>query len=81
MDMEFFGVSAVLVVVGLVQLAKTLGFPRRYGGLMAVVLGVVASIGYTYQADAQWLQALFVGLAIGLSAAGLYSGSKAAVGR
>jgi hypothetical protein len=80
-DAEVFGVSAVLVVMGLVQLAKNLGLSPRYAGVLAVLIGVVGSMGYTYQADAPWLQAVYVGAAIGLSAAGLYSGAKAVMGK
>ena len=80
MDLEIFGVSAVLVIIGLVQIAKSLGLPTRYAGVASVGLGVLTSLGYTYYVDAPWLQAVMVGLAIGLSAAGLYSGTKAASG-
>lgn len=80
LDLEIFGVSAVLVIIGLVQLAKALGLPTRFAGVAAVILGVLASLGYTYYAEAPWLQAVVIGLAIGLSAAGLYSGAKAASG-
>lgn len=81
MDLEIFGISVVLVIIGLIQLAKNVGLPTRYAGVAAVVLGVLASLGYAYFAESTWLQALFVGLALGLSAAGLYSAGKAAVGK
>lgn len=76
MDLEIFGVSAVLVIIGLVQLAKAVGFNGKYGGILAVVLGVLASVGYTLYQEAPLFKAIVVGLALGLSAAGLYSTQK-----
>lgn len=40
MDMELYGVSAVLIIMGLVQLIKGLGLPAKYAGLVAVALGL-----------------------------------------
>lgn len=76
MDLELYGVSAVLVIIGLVQLAKSVGFNNKYGGILATVLGVGVSLGYTFFNEADIFQAIVTGLAIGLSAAGLYSTTK-----
>jgi len=74
-------VPAVLVVMGVVQLAKALGFPSRFSGLLAVALGLVLSLGYTYFSRTPWFPAIIRGLAIGLSATGLYSTAKHVLGR
>lgn len=76
MDLEIYGVSAVLVIIGLVQLAKSVGFNSKYGGVLAVVLGVAASVGYTLFSETNVFKAVVIGLALGLSAAGLYSTTK-----
>ena len=76
MDLELYGVSAVLVIIGLVQLAKSVGFNSKYGGLLAVALGVAASLGYTFLNEVDAFKAVVIGLALGLSAAGLYSTQK-----
>jgi hypothetical protein len=50
MDLEIYGVSAVLVIIGLVQLVKSV-MPdnlHKYGGILAVALGLGASYGYTF---------------------------------
>jgi hypothetical protein len=72
---------AVLVVMGVVQLAKALGFPSRFSGLLAVALGLVISLGYTYFSETPWFTTLIRGLAVGLSATGLYSTVKHVLGR
>ncbi len=76
MDIEIYGVSAVLVIIGIVQLAKSVGFNSKYGGILAVVLGLVASCGYTFFSETDIFKAVITGLALGLSAAGLYSTAK-----
>jgi pyruvate/2-oxoglutarate/acetoin dehydrogenase E1 component len=76
MDLEIYGVSAVLIIIGIVQLAKSVGFNSKYGGVLAVVLGVTASFGYTFFNETNYFKAIIVGLALGLSAAGLYSTTK-----
>ncbi len=79
MDLELYGVGAVALIIGLVQLAKQVGFPTKFAGVLATGLGVVASLGHAYYADAVAFEAVVVGLGVGLSAAGLYSATKNAV--
>ncbi len=81
MDIELYGISAVILIVGLVQLIKGLGLPAKYAGLASVVLGLIVSIGQAYLAEQVAFEAVIIGLAIGLSAAGLYSTAKNAVGK
>ena len=75
-----YGVPAVAIVVGLVQVAKAIGFPSKYGGVLAIGLGVGLMLLYTYYADAPWAQAVVFGIVIGLAAAGVYSTTKNAAG-
>ncbi|NLW08046.1 MAG: hypothetical protein GX039_08765 [Clostridia bacterium] len=76
MDMEIYGISAVLLIMGIVQLAKNAGFPSKFAGLLAVAIGILASVGYTMFQEAELFRALVTGIALGLAAAGLYSTQK-----
>jgi di/tricarboxylate transporter len=71
-------VALIPLIVGLVELVKQLGLPSRYAALVAVALGVGAGFLLTPSDPAQ---AVVVGIMLGLSASGLYSGTKAALGK
>jgi hypothetical protein len=76
MDLELNGVVIVPLIVGLVEAAKRLGLPVQYAALMALGLGIAASVGAWLTAQAgghDLFDATLVGLALGLSASGLYS--------
>lgn len=72
--------NAVLVpiVIGLVELAKRLGLPTAYAGLLAVIMGVLLVAAQSLLTG-QARDIVLSGLATGLAAAGLYSGTKALV--
>lgn len=76
MQLEIYGVSVVFLIIGLVQLAKNLGLNSKYGGVVAVILGVATSVGYSFFGELEVFKAVIIGLAIGLSAAGFYSTQK-----
>jgi len=67
------------LVIGLVQVAKTTGLPTRWCPVLALVLGVVITTVLSFFAGAS--DAVITGLIIGLTAVGLYSGTKATVGK
>lgn len=76
-DLELLaGIGAVPIIIGAIQLAKSMGLNAKWAGVGAVVLGVGLSFLYSYFADAVWYNALITGLAVGLSSAGLYSTAK-----
>lgn len=62
------------LVVGLTEVAKQFGLPSRYAPLWAVGLGVLATLGLAFFDLAT--QVILTGVAIGLSAAGLYDFGK-----
>lgn len=69
----FQGVSLVAVIMALVQLAKGLKLPTALAPLLAALLGIAA--GYFLLND--W----FMGVVLGLTAAGLYDfGTKTLIG-
>jgi hypothetical protein len=81
--MEFMNfAAAVAVIAGLVEAVKRAGLPTRFAAVLAVVLGAVAGLVLPIGGDElSTAEAVFVGVAAGLSAAGLYSGAKATLGR
>lgn len=73
-DVQIFGVSAVGAIIAVVTLAKESGFPTKYCPVLALVLGVAAGVFFVQPHDLQ--QGVVEGLALGLSAIGVYSGVK-----
>jgi hypothetical protein len=74
--MEIGGVMMVPLIVGMVEVAKRAGLPVHYAALLSLCLGLALSMGRWLTAQSG-LGGLFdaglVGLALGLSASGLYS--------
>ena len=72
---------AVPLIVGLVELAKRLGLSARYAALLALALGLGISAGAwltTWLGGRGLFEAALTGLALGLSASGLYSVTRSA---
>ncbi|MFC4077816.1 hypothetical protein [Salinithrix halophila] len=74
MSQQIFGVALVPLIVGLVELTKLWGLSSKWAAVLSVALGWGAGIFLVSPGD--WVQGTVIGLAMGLSAAGLYSGSK-----
>ena len=70
------------IVIGLVAIAKEAGLPSRWAGVAAALLGIVLGLvaGLAPVGDATIVVAGLSGLVGGLTAAGVYSGQKAARG-
>lgn len=73
MDITIYDVALVPLVMGLVQVAKALGLSNKFAPLVAVILGIVLGVATTPD---DVLKGIIVGIAVGLSAVGLYSGTK-----
>lgn len=67
-------VVGVGAVVGLVEVAKLSGMNSRYAPLLAVTLGIL----YSFATDFSFASGIR-GVILGLSAAGLYSGTRTIV--
>lgn len=79
-DLEFVGgISAVAIIMGLVQLSRIFGVREKYTLLLSIFLGLLASAGYYFFGDQKWFEALIIGLALGLSSIGLESTTRTAV--
>lgn len=78
MDFELFGgISAVFIIIGLIEAFKSVfGLDIKMAPVVAVVLGLIASFGMAYYSETKAFEAVVMGLAVGLSAVGLYSGTK-----
>jgi protein-S-isoprenylcysteine O-methyltransferase Ste14 len=83
MNGTVYGVVVVPLIMGLVQAAKQVGLPNRWAAALAVALGLIGGVALQFaaagQAHPNWVQGVIVGIGLGLSAAGLYSGTNALV--
>lgn len=80
---QFAGIAAVPFLVGLVEVAKRLGMDAVWATPLAIGLGVALSVGWqavqVYPQAAPWFNAVLIGIALGLAASGLYSGTMKVV--
>ncbi|MGE5677240.1 MAG: hypothetical protein ACM3ZR_04200 [Pseudomonadota bacterium] len=72
--MEFSESIVVPVLISVVELLKGLGLPSKFSALAAVVLGALIGVFYLEPRDIK--AGLFKGVVYGLTASGLYSGTK-----
>ena len=71
------GISAVAIIILLVQVSKSLGMNTKYAPLLAIVLGVALSMGFSYfSGGGITFQAVILGIAVGASSVGLFSVTK-----
>lgn len=80
MSHEYLITVAIPVINGLAEVAKRAGLSNRYVPLLAVGLGLLAGIGLR-SPDESMAIAVIEGLVIGLSAVGLYSGTRNVLGK
>lgn len=71
---EVYGVAIIPVIVGLIEVAKIGGLPKRYAPILAVVLGLLAGIVYLEPESIKG--GILQGVAVGLASVGLYSGTR-----
>lgn len=71
--LTYAGIPAVALIMGIAELLKKVGFNVKFIPIVNVVLGLVAGVVLN-QNDV--IEGIFTGLAVGLSASGLYSGTK-----
>lgn len=67
------GVGAVPLVLALVQLVKGIGMPTKYTPLLSVIMGVALVVFV----EGYMVDSVMTGLVVGLSASGLWSGTRA----
>ncbi len=80
MELLIAGLPVSGVIVALVEGAKRAGLPTRWAPVLAVALelacGLLAQVAAVAPRVHIWYEAAGSGIALGLSAAGLYSGTK-----
>jgi len=74
MDFTVYDIAIVPLIIALVEVFKRFGMPKQTLPPLAIIFGVVAGIVYIAPDDLP--QAILVGLVMGLSAVGLFSGVK-----
>lgn len=72
--MEIYEVAIIPLIIGVVELLKSVGLPRKFSALGAAVLGILIGVFYMYPKEIP--KGIIIGLSLGLSASGLYSGTK-----
>ena len=66
-EIVIYGMALVPIIMGLIELLKRVGIPKRYTPLFAVLIGIAPD-------DPK--KAVLLGIVLGLSSIGLYSGTK-----
>ncbi|PAV27833.1 hypothetical protein CIL05_19995 [Virgibacillus profundi] len=69
-----YDAALIPLIVGLVEVLKRSGLPKRLLPIAALLFGVAAGIFYVFPNDLK--SGIIAGIVMGLSASGLYSGSK-----
>lgn len=76
-EVVWMGAAAVPIVTGLTQVvAQTEAVPRRFLGLIAVLIALAGGQVAAAATDLTAVEALFQGVTVGLGASGLYSTQK-----
>ena len=76
MDITIQFVVLIPVVLGLVQVGKIAGLNTRWSPLLSVVLGIIGAFVIQWSLSNAGI-AIIQGIIAGLSAAGLWSGTRA----
>ena len=74
MDINVYDVALVPITLGVTEVVKGIGLPSRYAPLVSLGVGIVLGVATTPE---NRLKGILTGMAVGLSASGLYSGTKA----
>lgn len=72
--MQFNESIIIPIIIAIVELIKGIGLPQKFSALAAVVVGAVIGVIYLHPIDIKY--GIFEGVVFGLTAAGLYSGTK-----
>lgn len=73
-DINYAGIAIIPLLIGLLEVFKRLGLNERYIPIFSVVLGI--GLGISLFAEGDLATGIIQGTFIGLSAVGLYSGTK-----
>ena len=76
---EVYGVALIAIIIGLVEVLKRTGLPKKLLPLSSLLFGIAAGVFYVHPSDLKG--GIIVGIMMGLSASGLYSGTKNTIER
>lgn len=82
MDITLFEVTVATVtavVIGLTQVLKTIGLPKRLVPIVVLAVAVILTVIAAFFANTA--SVILTGLVIGLSSMGLWSGTKTTLGK
>lgn len=84
MDQMVNGIPLVFLVIALVEWIKRFGISGKALNVSSMVVGVIIGIAYWYSQQplvgfSAWFEAAIYGLALGLSASGLYDAARSAI--
>lgn len=71
--LEVYGVALVPFIIGLIELGKRSGLKPKYAPFVGIGIGVILGVFFL---STNIKEGLLIGVALGLSASGLYSGTK-----
>lgn len=71
--MEYAGIAIIPLLIGLLEVIKKLGVNEKYMPIFSVVLGIVIGLVFL---SSNVKEGIILGIYVGLSAVGLYSGAK-----
>ena len=67
----------IALIIGLAELLKLVGVPSRWIPLFDLAMGIVSGcVVYAVALGQPWIEAIMIGIAMGLAACGLFSGIK-----
>lgn len=69
-----YDVALIPLIVALIELLKGAGLPKKWLPIVSIILGIAGGVVYICPHDLKG--GIIIGLMLGLSASGLYSGSK-----
>lgn len=69
--------AQIALIIGIAEVIKRLGLPKRWIPLIDLILGLISGICvYGLHLNYDIVESIVIGLAMGLSACGLFSGVK-----
>ncbi|ARD46982.1 hypothetical protein SporoP37_01550 [Sporosarcina sp. P37] len=75
--MDVTDIVLIPVIIGLIEVLKVYGLPKKLMPIFALLFGIGGGIFYLFPHD--WKSGVLSGIIMGLSASGLYSGGKTIV--
>lgn len=72
--MEYAGIAIIPLLIGILEVFKKIGLNERYIPIASLILGI--GLGIALFSEGDFLAGIIQGIFIGLSAVGLYSGTK-----